>query len=75
MRQELCTVLYKQNVLGARGPRKMKVMVPNVNEAGQRKILRPQSAEETMLERYKAAKNDDDVQILKNKPQETRGGY
>jgi len=46
----------------------MKVMVPNVNEAGQRKILRPQSAEETMLERYKAAKNDDDVQILKNKP-------
>jgi hypothetical protein len=55
LRQELGTILYKQNVLGSRGPRKMKVMVPNVNEAGQRKILRPQSAEETMLERYKAA--------------------
>mmetsp|Transcript_47102 Transcript_47102/g.124187 ORF Transcript_47102/g.124187 Transcript_47102/m.124187 type:complete len:446 (+) Transcript_47102:36-1373(+) len=67
VRQELGTILYKQNVLGSRGPRKMKVMVPSVNEQGQRKVLRPTSKDETMLERYKAAKNDDDVQILKNK--------
>jgi len=67
-RQELACILYKQNVLGSRGPRKMKVMVPNVNEAGERKELRPQNSEETMLERYKAAMNDADVQILKNKP-------
>ena len=67
-RQELGTVLYKQNVLGSRGPRKMKVMVPAVNEAGQRKVLKPMSDEETMLERYKAAENDEDVRILKNKP-------
>ena len=67
VRQELATVLYKQNVLGSRGPRKMKVMVPNVEEGGQRKVLRPTCHEDTMLERYKAAKNDNDVQILKNK--------
>lgn len=67
VRQEMATVLYKQNVLGSRGPRKMKVMVPTVSEQGQRKVLRPTSASETMLERYKAAKNDNDVQILKNK--------
>mmetsp|Transcript_8789 Transcript_8789/g.14855 ORF Transcript_8789/g.14855 Transcript_8789/m.14855 type:complete len:497 (+) Transcript_8789:72-1562(+) len=67
VRQELGTILYKQNVLGSRGPRKMKVMVPTVNEAGQRKVLRPTSKDESMLERYKAAKNDGDVQILKNK--------
>ena len=110
VRQELGTILYKQNVLGSRGPRKMKVMVPSVNDSGQRKVLRPTSRDETMLEcagltrtraqpsrphptrrrtnvrserchglrlsacaprlgrrRYKAAKNDDDVQILKNK--------
>merc|ERR1719316_785606 len=66
-RQELGTILYKQNVLGSRGPRKMKVMVPSVNEQGQRKVLRPTSKDESMLERYKAAKNDEDVQILKNK--------
>jgi len=67
VRQELATVLYKQNVLGSRGPRKMKVMVPNVDEHGQRVVLRPTDPAESMLERYKAAKNDNDVQILKNK--------
>ena len=67
VRQELATVLYKQNVLGSRGPRKMKVMVPNVDESGQRVVLRPTDPSESMLERYKAAKNDQDVQILKNK--------
>ena len=67
VRQELCTVLYKQNVLGARGPRKMKVMVPNVSDHGERTVLRPMNAEESMLERYKAAKEDGDVIILKNK--------
>jgi len=68
VRQELACVLYKQNVLGSRGPRKMKVMVPNVDARGERTVLRPQTSEETMLERYKAAMNDKDVQILKNKP-------
>lgn len=67
VRQELATVLYKQNVLGSRGPRKMKVMVPNVDENGKRVELRPINMEDTMLERYKAAKHDEDVQILKNK--------
>ena len=67
-RQELGTVLYKQNVLGSRGPRKMKVMVPRIDAEGQRTMLRPQTGQESMLERYKAAKNDADVTILKNKP-------
>jgi len=67
-RQELGTVLYKQNVLGSRGPRKMKVMVPRIDGEGQRTMLRPQNNQESMLERYKAAKNDADVMILKNKP-------
>ena len=66
-RQELGTILYKQNVLGSRGPRKMKVIVPNVDENGNRVVLRPTTNAESMLERYKGAKNDNDVQILKNK--------
>ncbi|EOD07076.1 hypothetical protein EMIHUDRAFT_198344 [Emiliania huxleyi CCMP1516] len=61
-RQEMACVLYKQNVLGARGPRKMKVMVPDVDEDGER------AADESMLERYKSAQDDDEVQVLKNKP-------
>ena len=54
VRQELATVLYKQNVLGSRGPRKMKVIVPNVDESGQRACLKPTSLDDTMLERYKS---------------------
>merc|ERR1712146_543406 len=42
--------------------------VPQVNEVGERKQLRPMSEEESMIERYKLAKNDNDVMILKNKP-------
>jgi len=67
VRQELATVLYKQNVLGSRGPRKMKVIVPNVDEQGNRAVLRPTTLEDTMLERYKAGKESDNVQVLKNK--------
>jgi len=67
VRQELATILYKQNVLGSRGPRQMKVIVPNVDEHGTRVELRPTTVEQTMLERYKAATHDDDIQILRNK--------
>ena len=67
VRAELSTVLYKQNVLGSRGPRKMKVIVPNVDEHGNRVTLKPVNMEDTMLERYKAGKECDDVQVLKNK--------
>jgi len=67
-RQELGTVLYKQNVLGSRGPRKMKVMVPRIDAEGQRRVLKPTSNQESMLERYKVLKDDPDVMILKNKP-------
>ena len=68
VRCELATVLYKQNVLGSRGPRKMKVIVPTVNEeTNERKVLKPMTMEDTMIEKYKAARDDEDHLILKNK--------
>jgi tubby-related protein 1 len=67
VRQELATVLYKQNVLGSRGPRKMKVIVPKVDEHGTRVVLRPTDPEDTMLKRYLARENDENVEVLKNK--------
>ena len=60
-------MLYKQNVLGSRGPRKMKVLVPNVDDSGNRAVLKPTTMEDTMLERYKAGNEDDSMQVLKNK--------
>merc|ERR1719230_137379 len=56
VRQELATILYKQKVLG-----------PNVDEHGKRAELRPTTMEDTMIERYKAGKDQDNVQVLKNK--------
>merc|ERR1712146_610508 len=44
----------------------MKVMVPNVDERGNRTVIRPTCAAETMLERYKNSETDD-IQVLKNK--------
>jgi len=67
VRSEMATVLYKQNVLGSRGPRKMKVIVPTVDEHGNRVVLKPTKVEDSMLERYKASREDDNVQVLKNK--------
>jgi len=68
VRSELATVLYKQNVLGSRGPRKMKVIVPNVDEqTGNRVKLQPMNPNESMLERYKNEADTSDFVVLKNK--------
>lgn len=45
LRQELACILYKQNMIGSRGPRRMKVMVPDVDESGNRAVMRPQNLE------------------------------
>jgi len=68
VRSELAAVLYKQNVLGSRGPRKMKVIVPNVDEqTGNRVKLQPMNPNESMLERYKNEADTSDFVVLKNK--------
>lgn len=67
VREELATVLYKQNVLGSRGPRKMKVLVPEIDEHGNRKSLKPVKDDDTMAARYLAGDDSGDFQVLKNK--------
>ena len=34
IRRQLATVVYESNLLGARGPRKMKVLIPDTKEDG-----------------------------------------
>lgn len=53
IRQELGIALYAANVLGHRGPRKMKVCVPRVREDGNRVVWRPLSKEEEMINKCK----------------------
>lgn len=53
VRQELAVVQYASNVLGSRGPRKMKVAVPHVSDEGVRQAWRPSRQSEQMLTRFK----------------------
>lgn len=67
VRQELGTVLYRSNILGSRGPRQMKILVPKVGRDNRRHMFRPMEPEHTMLEKYKV-NDSDDMCVLVNKP-------
>jgi len=41
MREELGAIMYQSNLLGAKGPRKMRVLLPAVNAAGDRCTWKP----------------------------------
>lgn len=68
VRQELCAVLYKQNVLYTRGPRKMTVVAPAIVD-GVRKVLRPSrmNDESSIVEKHRANEKDPELVTLKNK--------
>ncbi|KAM6154411.1 tubby-related protein 2 [Erethizon dorsatum] len=52
MRQELGTVCYEPNVWGTRGPRKMTVIIPEINSHNQRIRVQPETEEESLLSRF-----------------------
>jgi hypothetical protein len=60
--------------MGSKGPRKMRVLVPAVNEAGESTIWRPMNVKtrqknESMLTNYKEPKNNtSNMFIYFNKP-------
>jgi hypothetical protein len=51
-RQEVGGVLYEYNVLGTRGPRKLSVAVPHIDEAGN-VLWAPSGPQDSMAERLK----------------------
>lgn len=53
-REELAVVMYQSNLLGAKGPRKMRVLLPAVNAEGERYRWKPASKELSMVNKYKA---------------------
>mmetsp|Transcript_4769 Transcript_4769/g.10269 ORF Transcript_4769/g.10269 Transcript_4769/m.10269 type:complete len:445 (-) Transcript_4769:855-2189(-) len=66
-RQELGCVTYQYNVLGTRGPRKMTACIPAVDGSG-RRLYRPTSDADNMLDRVKNNTNLDELIIMRNKP-------
>mmetsp|Transcript_19676 Transcript_19676/g.23605 ORF Transcript_19676/g.23605 Transcript_19676/m.23605 type:complete len:492 (+) Transcript_19676:279-1754(+) len=68
VRTELGAVLYQYNVLGTRGPRKMTVMIPKVNDQDQRFLFRPEKETDGILERYKESGETENLVVMRNKP-------
>ncbi|KAI9366051.1 Tub family-domain-containing protein [Zopfochytrium polystomum] len=66
IRQELGAVLYEPNVLGFKGPRKMKVILPAMMKDGKRVEIRPRHEGESLSERAKTGM-DQDIVVLQNK--------
>ncbi|KUF94190.1 Dihydroorotase [Phytophthora nicotianae] len=67
IRQELGIAMYAANVLGHRGPRKMKVCVPRVREDGTRVVWRPLTKEDEMVNKCKE-QDHTNLTYLINKP-------
>lgn len=52
-RSELAAVTYQTNVLGTKGPRKMTVLIPKLDPAGNKPLkLQPKNDREGMLARW-----------------------
>ena len=67
-RKELAIVTYESNVMGARGPRKMKAVLPEVGYPSLKpRPFQPREGEEAMLDLYKKG-HLEGMQQLMNKP-------
>lgn len=51
-RQEFCAIMYEQNVLGIKGPRKMTIVLPKTDQNRNRKIFRPISEKTSLLGQF-----------------------
>ncbi|XP_018428156.1 PREDICTED: tubby protein-like [Nanorana parkeri] len=65
-RQELTSICYETNVLGFRGPRKMTVIIPGMNQDCERVCIRPRNEHETLQTRYQNG-NMENIIALHNK--------
>ncbi|CAG9331558.1 unnamed protein product [Blepharisma stoltei] len=66
-REELGIVLYQSNILGSKGPRKMRVLIPAVNNAGDHYVWKPMNKDDGMLKQYNAG-NTSGMFCFFNKP-------
>ncbi|XP_069829084.1 tubby-related protein 1 [Dendropsophus ebraccatus] len=66
VRQELAAIVYETNVLGFKGPRKMTVLIPGMDEDCERVPIRPRNDNDGLLQRWQN-KNMENVIELHNK--------
>lgn len=66
-RKELAGVIYESNILGARGPRKMKVIIPDILPNGEAITIRPLTPKEGIFQKIKT-NSMDGLLLFVNKP-------
>ncbi|KAM5236214.1 tubby-related protein 2 [Ctenodactylus gundi] len=77
IREELGVVCYEPNILGYKGPRKMTVIIPEINSENERISIQPQNEEESILSRFQRGAMEGLV-LLQNKAplwSEENGNY
>ncbi|XP_022707207.1 tubby-related protein 3-like [Varroa jacobsoni] len=67
-RSEIAAVVYDTNVLGFKGPRKMTVLIPIVDEATERNSVRPTSDSESLIERFKTGRLENVLRLSNKQP-------
>lgn len=68
MRQELAVISYETNVLGFKGPRKMTVVIPGMNESHERVPFKPNNERETILSRWQNKHMDNLIELSNKTP-------
>lgn len=58
IRRELGSVLYESNVLGSKGPRKMRVLIPAIDKEDNICTWKPIEKEDSMIDKYKEGKKE-----------------
>eukprot|EP01016_Furgasonia_blochmanni_P040554 TRINITY_DN5186_c0_g1_i5.p1 TRINITY_DN5186_c0_g1~~TRINITY_DN5186_c0_g1_i5.p1 ORF type:complete len:257 (-),score=20.35 TRINITY_DN5186_c0_g1_i5:299-1069(-) len=67
VREQLGVVTYESNLLGARGPRKMKVLIPDVKPTGECYSWKPLSGKEGLLQSFNMGRREG-LRFFFNKP-------
>jgi len=67
-RQQYGVIQYETNVLGSKGPRRMKVLLPMVNREGEEKYWQDGEQEGESIQGMFAANQTEDIMFFFNKP-------
>ncbi|KAM4796580.1 tubby-related protein 1 isoform 2-T2 [Rhinophrynus dorsalis] len=68
VRQELAAIVYETNVLGFKGPRKMTVLIPGMDEDCERVPIRPRNDNDGLLQRWQNKNMENLIQLHNKSP-------
>ncbi|CAM4682421.1 unnamed protein product [Leuciscus chuanchicus] len=67
-RQELAAIIYETNVLGFKGPRKMTVIIPGMDDDNERVPICPRTDNDNILVRYQNRQMDNLIELHNKTP-------